>query len=70
MKIGQQVVWNDDGQECFGVVEEVIAGGGRGTHLGNLYVCRFTDEEEESSYTRNFDDHSLGNELQIRKLEI
>ncbi len=66
MKPLQKVIWNDDGQEHEGVVTDVVPRGRHtvGTHLGNLYIVRFTDDDGDS-FTRNFDDYSLQHDLRL-----
>jgi len=79
LEVGTLVEWDDDGNPCYGEVESIGTGNGHcATHYGNLYVCRFSfdaetadeyleyrNEPDNETYTRNFDDRSLGNELRI-----
>jgi hypothetical protein len=63
--VGRKVVWNDDGYKCRGVILKVHNfDKPQPTHLGSLYVCEFQDGDGDS-YTRTFDDYSLGRELNL-----
>ena len=59
MKVGQKVIWDDDGCKHRGKVAKVISGGSQATHKGNLYICQF------KTFTRNFDDLSLKEDLEL-----
>ena len=63
--VGMEVIWDDDGDMCEGVIEEIHPGTKSSTHCGNLYIVRFKD----GNYTRNFDTYSFGRELKLDKKE-
>tara|TARA_Y100000034_G_C6789503_1_gene353390 strand:+ start:196 stop:372 length:177 start_codon:yes stop_codon:yes gene_type:complete len=50
-----------------GVIEQIIPGNNASTHCGNLYIVRFTDDEDGDDFTQNFDSYDLGKRLKIKK---